>query len=151
MRLDSLYPSTLSSAGWTAVLIQLYCRTAVPWCLLPKVLLSSAVVQTGSPIPYVRSTGSNVSKMYSRAVHSTARIRASTSAAEYPRWCPCCQKERCEGRLAPGSNRWPLNVIKTRSDVAEWPRTTWAHIDSLCPLLVYILSLIHIWRCRRRG
>eukprot|EP01047_Picozoa_sp_COSAG01_P124255 COSAG01_NODE_53230_length_340_cov_4.174274_1_plen_61_part_10 len=35
----------------------------VSWCLLPKVLLSSTVVQTGSPIPYVRSTGSNVSKM----------------------------------------------------------------------------------------
>jgi hypothetical protein len=70
----------------------MYCRTAVPWCLLAKVLLSSAVVQTGSPIPYVRSTGSNVSKMY-RAVHSTAHIRASTPAAEFPRRCPCSQKK----------------------------------------------------------
>eukprot|EP01047_Picozoa_sp_COSAG01_P039481 COSAG01_NODE_3267_length_6330_cov_133.385331_2_plen_95_part_00 len=70
-----------------------YCRTAVPWCLLPKVLLSSTVVQTGSPIPNVRSTGSNVSKMYSRAVHSTAHIRASTPAAEFPRRCPCSQKK----------------------------------------------------------
>jgi hypothetical protein len=60
---------------WTGHIFRSNCRTAVPWCLLPKVLLSSTVVQTGSPIPYVRSTGSNVSKMYSRAVRSTPEIQ----------------------------------------------------------------------------
>jgi hypothetical protein len=35
-------------------------------------------------------------------------------------------------------------VINTRSDVAEWPRTTWYHIDSLCPLLVYIYPIV-LW------
>jgi hypothetical protein len=39
------------------------------------------------------------------AVRRTARIRASTPAAEFPRRCPCCQKKGCVSRLAPGSNR----------------------------------------------
>ena len=49
---------------------------------------------------------------------------------------------RC--RLAKGSNLRPRNVINTRSDSAEWPRTTWYHIESLCPLPCIYIPIV-LW------
>eukprot|EP01047_Picozoa_sp_COSAG01_P049154 COSAG01_NODE_4846_length_4690_cov_307.130530_4_plen_170_part_00 len=75
--------------------------------------------------------------------------RASTShliiATETPvayvrvdkRWIDAC-------RLAKDSNPRPHSVINTRSDLAGWPRTTWYHIESLCPLPCIYIPIV-LW------
>ena len=72
-------------------------------------------------------------------------IRDSIIAAETPaayvrvdkRWIDAC-------RLAKDSNPRPHSVINTRSDLAGWPRTTWYHIESLCPLPCIYIPIV-LW------
>ena len=75
--------------------------------------------------------------------------RPSTShliiAAETPRRMSVLTKDGNDAcRLAKDSNLRPLSVINTRSDLAGWPRATWYHIESLCPLPCIYIPIV-LW------
>eukprot|EP01049_Picozoa_sp_SAG25_P002430 SAG25_NODE_126_length_14581_cov_5.819569_8_plen_170_part_00 len=67
--------------------------------------------------------------------HLPRSVRGGVRVAK--RWIDAC-------RLAKDSNLRPLSVINTRSDLAEWPRATWYHIESLCPLPCIYIPIV-LW------